>query len=406
MPSVNSSPPEAGGPQAGGPQAGGSEPSPGAAPGGGPAFGVYVHVPYCARACPYCDFDFRVDARPDGRALLEQLQAELEARIDARRGDPAHTVYVGGGTPSVLSPQDLQGLLRWIGSTWQTGACVEWTVEFNPEHADEAHLRACSDGGVDRISLGVQSFDAQGLRQLGRAHTPAQAQAAVSRARDQGLKVSVDLIVGWPGQQLEGLQREVETAVSLGVDHVSVYALTIEPGTPWERLVERGVRRLPRADTSADALLACEALLEAAGLQHYEVASYARPGADAQHNTGYWCGRDYVGVGPSAASARYEGAAVVRTTNPRGQAWWDGHPPQRETLSGEACAREALWLALRRLQGVKIEGLLTRIGRDRAWLEARVAKSLSRGNIRLTEGTIAVAPGRWLHHDDIAADVL
>lgn len=370
------------------------------------AFGVYVHVPFCARACPYCDFDFRVDARPDGAPLVAGLAAEVQGRTDARVGQAPHTIYVGGGTPSVLSPTDLQALLGWVAQTWPSQACVEWTVEFNPEHCDPARLDALVAAGVGRISLGVQSFDAAGLRQLGRAHTPEQARAAIERARARCLAVSVDLIVGWPGQTVAGLRDELAQVEASGVDHVSVYALTIEPGTPWERLAERGVRRLPQADASADALECCAEVLEAAGFVHYEVASYARGGAFAAHNSGYWLGRDYVGVGPSAASARREGASVARRTNPRGEHWWSRGEPSHEVLEGESAAREALWLALRLLQGVEVDPLLARVGRDLAWLEARTGRARARGNVELRSGVVRVAPGRWLHHDDIGADVL
>lgn len=370
------------------------------------AFGLYVHVPYCARACPYCDFDFRVDPRPDGGALLEALRREVLGRDDARLGQSPYTIYVGGGTPSVLSAEDLGALLAWISSTWSAQACAEWTVECNPEHIDPARLESLQRAGVHRISLGVQSLDPVGLRQLGRAHDPDQACEAVEAAQRLGLAVSVDLIVGWPGQTTEGLRAELQRVMSLGASHVSIYALTIEPGTPWERLAERGVRRLPQVDDAADALECCAAVLGGAGFVHYEVASYARGPAYAVHNTGYWLGRDYVGVGPSAASAQHRGDGVARRANPRGADWWAGEGASVEVLDSESAAREALWLSLRLLEGVEIDGFLRRVHRDRAWLDARTARARARGNITLDGGRMRVAAGRWMHHDDIAADVL
>jgi len=370
------------------------------------AFGVYVHVPYCARACPYCDFDFRVDARPDGAAFLAGLAHEVRTRADVRIGQAAHTLYVGGGTPSVLGADDLRALLAWMGQTWDGSQRAEWTVEFNPEHADPARLDALVSQGVSRVSLGVQSFDAGGLRQLGRAHDAAAAVAAVKAAAERGLEVSLDLIVGWPGQTLDGLRAELDVVLGLPVDHVSIYALTIEAGTPWERLAERGVRRLPRAEDAADALECTAEVLAAAGFVHYEVASYARGDAFARHNSGYWLGRDYVGLGPSAASARSVPGGVERRSNARGARWWQGEAPSVERLDAEERAREALWLALRLLQGVEIDPFLRRIDRDLAWLEARTARARARGNVALHGGRLRVAEGRWLHHDDIAADVL
>ncbi|MBV1858344.1 MAG: radical SAM family heme chaperone HemW [Nannocystaceae bacterium] len=370
------------------------------------AFGLYVHVPYCARACPYCDFDFRVDPRPDGGALVDALQHEVLRRDDARVGQAPHTIYVGGGTPSVLSADDLGALLGWIAKTWSTQACVEWTVECNPEHIDAARLESLQRAGVHRISLGVQSFDPVGLRQLGRAHNPDQACEAVDAAQRLGLAVSVDLIVGWPGQSTDGLRAELRRVLSLGASHVSVYALTIEPGTPWERLAERGVRRLPQVDDAADALECCSSVLGDAGFVHYEVASYAQGSAFAIHNTGYWLGRDYVGVGPSAASAEHRADGVARRSNPRGADWWAGEAATLEVLESESAAREALWLSLRLLDGLEIDPFLLRVQRDRAWLDLRTARARARGNVSLEGGRMRVLAGRWMHHDDIAADVL
>ncbi len=369
-------------------------------------FGVYVHVPFCARACPYCDFDFRVDARPDGASLLRALRSEAQERDDARVAEAARTFYVGGGTPSVLAADDLRALLQWMARTWSTGALVEWTVEFNPEHADPSRLDVLAEAGVTRVSLGTQSFDRRGLVQLGRAHAPTAAADAVAQAHARGIAGSVDLLVGWPGQGEAGLDAEIDAVLALDCSHVSIYALTIEAGTPWERLVERGVRQAPQADVAASRLEQTHKRLVAAGFEHYEVASYARSGARAEHNSGYWLGRDYVGLGPSAASAAFDGPAVARRTNARGADWWGGQGPSEESLDEESGAREAVWLALRLLEGVSVAGLLERIRRDRAWLEAQLARPLAVGNVELTGDRLRVAPGRWLHHDAIAVDVL
>lgn len=369
-------------------------------------FGLYVHVPFCARACPYCDFDFRVDARPDAASFVSALDVECRTREDVRGGQTPNTIYVGGGTPSVLGPAGLAELLAWIGERWSCEDVREWTVEFNPEHVDEARLAVLVDAGVSRISLGVQSFDAIGLRMLGRAHDVEQAHAAIDAAHTHGLSVSADLIVGWPEQTGEGLKRELEAVLRSGCTHASIYALTIESGTPWERLARRGVRRLPQADASGDRLAQTHDALTAAGFEHYEIASYAKGGAIARHNTGYWRGLDYVGLGPSAASARFDAAGVCRRTNAAGARWWAGDPPNEERLDSEARAREALWLGLRELTGVEITPFLARVDRDEAWLAARIARPLAQGNLERSGPSLRVASGRWLHHDAIAVDLL
>lgn len=406
--------------------------------------GLYVHVPFCARACPYCDFDFEVGRDPPAAAFVEALEAERRAR-GLPLGMPVRTVYVGGGTPSLLGPAGLRALLGWIDASFDAREALERTVELNPEHVDEALLDALVAGGVDRVSLGVQSLTPSALVQLGRAHAAERARAALCAAVDRGLRVSADLIVGWPGQGEASLRADVEGLLATGVEHVSIYALTIEAGTPWEALVRRGRRSTPDADAQAERLEQAAALLEAAGLRHYEVASYARPGRRAVHNLGYWTWRDYVGLGPSAASARHAAdGSVERRTNPRGLERWraalggagaapggeeaeprgmgaepggagaePGGMGEVERLDPEAAAAEGLWLGLRVLDGLDVGAFLRRFPRiDDAWLRARTAAQIGRGNLErvrlegIDQELLRVAPGRWLWHDEIGAALL
>jgi oxygen-independent coproporphyrinogen-3 oxidase len=370
---------------------------------------LYLHVPFCARACPYCDFDFRVDARPAIEPFLAALEQEIATRDDTQRR--FETVYLGGGTPSVFAAPDLARLLAWIRERLPVAHATEWTVECNPEHVDAARLHALVEAGVDRISLGVQSLRRDGLVQLGRAHTPDAALRSVEACVQAGLRVSADLIVGWPGHDPSSIARDVATLVDAGAEHLSIYALTIEPDTPWIRLVERGTRSMPDPDAQADALRATEAALAGAGFVHYEIASWARtPSAQSRHNLGYWTGRDYVGLGPSAASARaLPGGGLHRRTNPRGFDPWPGAAPDEEILSPAHAAAEALWLGLRVLTGLPVADFLRRFpGYDRAWIDAATARQRELGNLLWSSDgqTLVVAPDRWLHHDAIAADLL
>ena len=374
--------------------------------------GLYVHVPFCARACPYCDFDFAVNRAPDVLAYLGALQSELHARRIVETM-PVHTLYVGGGTPSVLGPAGLAALLGWLGERFDVSAVAETTVELNPEHVDASLIEALREVGVDRVSLGVQSLDPGGLRQLGRMHDRAQALGAMRACVQAGLRVSADLIVGWPGQSLAVLEEDLNAVMATGAGHVSIYALSIEPGTPWERMVARGQRALPRAEHQADVLARTEAILTAAGFDHYEVASYARPGEMSQHNRGYWTGRDYVGLGPSAGSATtLAGGVLRRRTNPRGWTAWQGDPAagDEERLEPLEAAAEALWVGLRLLEGIDIGALIARFdGRiDAAWVRHRAKRQLQRGNLvwEGQPGRLRVAEGRWLWHDEICADLL
>jgi oxygen-independent coproporphyrinogen-3 oxidase len=407
--------------------------------------GLYVHVPFCARACPYCDFDFEVGRSPDLGRFLAGLERELDARLaesagtaeaPVRRslpvvegqgssdmsegpgprraaippGEAWPTVYLGGGTPSLLGVDGLRALGAWISGRFPGAGAEEYTVEVNPEHAGAELYAAVRAIGGTRVSLGVQTFDVEGLRGLGRAHDPGQARAAVVDAKAAGLAVSVDLIVGYPGQSAASLESDLATVIALGVEHVSIYALTVEAGTPWETLVRRGKRALPDPDHQADMLLATEATLVAAGLEHYEVASYALPGHEARHNLGYWTWRDYLGLGPSAHSAVYAAdGSLVRRGNRRGLAAWAADPAcpgELEVLDPVAAASEGLWTGIRHLPGLVVADFLRRFPAvDRAWIEARTRRQVGLGNLVLAE-TLRVAPGRWMWHDAIAADLL
>jgi oxygen-independent coproporphyrinogen-3 oxidase len=415
--------------------------------------GLYVHVPFCARACPYCDFDFEVGRSPDLERFLAGLERELDGRLAERTGPRGQvearaatrslpiltgpeghvqtdmssepgpkraamppgeawpTVYLGGGTPSLLGPEGLRALGGWISGRFPGAGAEEYTVEVNPEHACPALYAAIRAMGGTRVSLGVQSFDAEGLRALGRGHEPGQARAAVVGAREAGLDLSVDLIVGYPGQSAASLAVDLAELTTLGASHVSVYALTVESGTPWEALVRRGKRVLPDADHQADMLLATESALVAAGLEHYEVASYAAPGHKARHNLGYWTWRDYLGLGPSAHSAVYAGdGSLVRRGNRRGLAAWAADPVSPAELDIQdpvAAASEGLWTGIRHLPGLDVERFLARFPAvDRAWIEARTRRQVALGNLAFAGRLLRVAPGRWLWHDAIAADLL
>ena len=188
---------------------------------------------------------------------------------------------------------------RWVSVSID---CREFTVELNPEHVSPALLDALAEIGVDRVSLGVQSLVPEGLRSLGRVHTREQARESVHACVMRGLRTSADLIVGWPGHTDAMLFEELDVLLEAGAEHLSIYALTIEPDTPWPKLVRRGLRVLPDEDEQAERLLAAEQHLHAQGLTHYEIASYARPGAEARHNGKYWRALDVIGFGPSAAS--------------------------------------------------------------------------------------------------------
>lgn len=271
---------------------------------GGPAplpVSLYVHVPFCVSKCAYCDFY----SRPGG----ETLRAPF---IDAALFEAGHwshydllddvpTVYIGGGTPTILG----DGLVRLVEGILQTAHVregAEITVETNPETTDAGSVSGLIAAGVNRFSLGVQSFDDDVLRTLGRCHDASRAREAIGVLRGSGVGFSIDLICGVPGQTTESWEATLEEAVSCGARHLSVYPLSVEEGTPLHAAVAAGRIPEPDPDIAADMMLAAEVALTAAGMPRYEVASYAQPGHEARHNLVYWTGGAYLGVGPHAAS--------------------------------------------------------------------------------------------------------
>lgn len=262
-------------------------------------WGLYVHVPWCRIRCPYCPFVVVPDRDTTDRDAFVDRVLALRARRARDFAGAPRTVYLGGGTPSRLPVDGLRRLLDGLVGP----DTVEVTVEANPEDVDAAWLNAVQASGVTRLSLGVQTLDPRHARRLGRAHTPADARRALSLVRDAGLASwSVDLMFGLPDQTVDDVVRDVDALLAAGPPHVSLYGLTIEPGTPFARAAADG--RLGEADEDlwSAQLDAIVAALHTAGLRRYEVSNAARPGHEAVHNRGYWQGLPYLGIGPGAHS--------------------------------------------------------------------------------------------------------
>ncbi|MGB1278050.1 MAG: coproporphyrinogen-III oxidase family protein, partial [Nannocystaceae bacterium] len=278
------------------------------------ATGLYIHVPFCARACPYCDFDFVVGRHPEVDGYFAGLAAEVASRRQQGEVLPRHydTVYFGGGTPSLLGVDGLVRLVEWVRREFPGSGGTEWTVEVNPEHGCEALFVALKAAGVTRVSLGIQTLDPDGLEELGRVHRREQALASIEQAHRAGLAVSADLILGYRRQHSRGLARDIDVLTASGATHISVYALTVEANTPWVKLVRRGKREMPDSDAQAKLLGEAEARFAAQGFAHYEIASYGHSGHQAQHNRIYWTWCNYTGLGPSAHSATYAASGAVR----------------------------------------------------------------------------------------------
>lgn len=274
-------------------------------------FEVYIHVPFCLRRCGYCDFntytavDLGGGASRGNYAAMTIREMRLVRDWQERHGiaePPASTVFFGGGTPTILPADDLIAILSAIRELWGVEDGAEITTEANPDTVDAATIRALADGGFTRVSFGMQSAVPHVLRTLDRTHTPANVEAGVRAAGAAGLRSSVDLIYGAPGEGLEDWRTSVRTAIDLGVNHISAYALTVEPTTKMGRQIAAGVLPKPDDDDEAAKYEIADELFSAAGLQWYEISNWARPGYESRHNLGYWRNVDWAGIGPGAHS--------------------------------------------------------------------------------------------------------
>lgn len=265
-------------------------------------FGVYVHWPYCARICPYCDFNVHRDRRPgEAAALAQAILADLARRREITGPRRLTSVFFGGGTPSLMSPEAVAGVVEACRRLWEAGPDLEVSLEANPTDAEAGRFADLAGAGVNRLSLGLQSLDDAALIQLGRNHDAAAGRRAVEAAARVFPRVSIDLIYARPGQSPQAWAEELDEAIALGAGHISPYQLTIEPGTAFERAVRRG-RILPPGDPqAADLWEVTQGRLATAGFEAYEVSNHARsPAERSRHNLVYWRGGDWLGVGPGA----------------------------------------------------------------------------------------------------------
>ncbi len=264
-------------------------------------FGVYVHWPFCAAKCPYCDFNSHVRRGVDQARWRRALVAEIAAAARAAPGRVVDTVFFGGGTPSLMPPETVAAVLAAIAAGWTLAPDAEITLEANPTSVEAGRFRGYRDAGVNRLSMGVQALNDADLRALGRMHDTAEAVRAFAVARGIFPRVSFDLIYARQGQTLADWRAELGRALALAIDHLSLYQLTIEPDTRFGELAARGrLRGLPDAALAADMYLATQEICAAAGLAGYEISNHARPGAESRHNLVYWRYGDYAGIGPGA----------------------------------------------------------------------------------------------------------
>ncbi|MBF0126290.1 MAG: radical SAM family heme chaperone HemW [Magnetococcales bacterium] len=322
---------------------------------------LYLHIPFCVRKCPYCDFYSLVDARADqtryATALLREL-AYYRALLPERE---IHSIHMGGGTPSILQGEVIVALLEGVRRSWRLSGACEITLEANPESFSLSKLALWKQAGVNRLSIGVQALDDDRLQRLQRPHDVALAWKVLEAALVSMDRVSVDLIYGTPGHRLAEWRRELEAVVATGIGHVSCYGLTLEPGTAFHR---RGLT-LPGEEESVELFRWTRSFLAERGLSPYEISNFARPGQESRHNLTYWEYGDYLGIG-AAAHGKWtlEDGTLWRSENPRDLRRYLTVGGLRRDLGREEAGRECLMMGLRLTQGLSRRRYQAITGRD------------------------------------------
>ncbi len=325
-------------------------------------FGLYLHWPFCQSKCPYCDFNSHVAAHIDQNRWKRAYLSEIERLGRETRGRILDTVFLGGGTPSLMNPDLVAAILEKIRATWPMTNAPEITLEANPGSVEAGRFHGYRDAGINRVSMGIQALNDQDLRRLGRLHSVDEARRAFDVAKSIFDRVSFDLIYGRQDQSLQDWTQELQQALAMSVDHLSLYHLTIEDGTAFgDRFARGGLRGLPNEDLAADLYLATQDACEAGGLPGYEVSNHARPGAESRHNLIYWRGGDYLGVGPGAHGRMTLDGVRLATESPKAPGVWlqmveNGTPAEmpRSALTSRDHAQEYLLMSMRLAEGMSM----------------------------------------------------
>jgi len=374
-------------------------------------FGIYVHWPFCAAKCPYCDFNSHVRGTLDESGWIAGIEKELDWTAEAQGDDRplVETIFFGGGTPSLMSGKAVGRLLDKISRNWRVANDIEITLESNPASADAARFADYKAAGVGRLSLGMQALNDADLKALGRLHNAQEARAALELAMAHFPRVSLDLIYARPGQTVAGWRAELARALSFGTDHLSLYQLTIEPQTPFALLHKSGALKIPGEELAAELYEITQEMTEAAGLPAYEISNHARPGSESRHNLIYWRYGDYAGVGPGAhGRLNLNGKRMATATIRLPERWQDEVAKQGRAFTdfidvpdGEA-AREHLLMNLRLAEGLDLAAYELRWGSRPA--PNKVADLVEQGMLAQTGEVIsATAQGRLLLNAVIAA---
>jgi putative oxygen-independent coproporphyrinogen III oxidase len=379
---------------------------------GEPGFGVYVHWPFCAAKCPYCDFNSHVRHQPvDQLRYTAAFLKEMETMRKMSGPKTVTSIFLGGGTPSLMDPSTVGAILNGIAQHWHVPDGIEITMEANPSSVEAERFRGYRAAGINRVSMGVQALNDTDLKFLGRLHDVADALKAIKLAREIFPRMSFDLIYARPKQTVEAWEAELKQAISYAVDHLSLYQLTIEEGTPFYGLHKAGKLIVPDDEQSALLYEATQEITAAHGMPAYEVSNHAKPGAESRHNLTYWRYGDYAGIGPGAHGRLTRGRDKIATaTERRPETWLDqvetqGHGMvDQELLGFDEQADELLLMGLRLTEGVDLARWQELSGRDPD--PVREERLLEHGFIeRLGNSRLRCTPSGMLILDAVVADL-
>jgi oxygen-independent coproporphyrinogen-3 oxidase len=368
--------------------------------------GIYLHIPFCKKACHYCNFHFSTSMRHADK-MIAAIHAELQLRKkEAQR--PVETIYFGGGTPSVLSKEHIVGMLDQVHQHYDVIQSPEITLEANPDDLTLEYMQALQEAGINRLSIGIQSFHDSELKLMNRAHNASQALSSVTLAKKEFDNVSIDLLFGNPNTTLDDWKRNLDHALQLEVPHISSYALTLEPKTALERFVDKGVVSLLDENVVEAQFHHLVDTLTQAGYDHYELSSFGKPGYHSQNNTGYWQGKTYLGIGPSAhgfdGNQRYWN---VSNNASYMQQITKGELPQTiEKLSVVDIFNESIMIGLRASWGVSLQAMENKLGlRYRQHLEDQAKRFMDEGLLHIENNALKTTRKGVFLADGISAEL-
>lgn len=369
--------------------------------------GIYLHVPFCRKACHYCDFHFSTTMKGKSE-MLQAMGRELEKRKEYLRGEKVSTIYFGGGTPSLLTSDEINRLTDEITRWHELSDEVEFTLEANPDDLTKEKIQQLRGTSVNRLSIGIQSFRDADLQWMNRAHTASQSDYAVKLAQDAGFSnITIDLIYSIPGMTNETWKQNLQNAIDLDVDHISAYSLTVEPRTYFGHLEKKGLLKSFPQESSQDQFLLMNRILSENGFEHYEVSNFARPGCRSKHNTSYWEGKTYLGIGPSAHSFDGESRQWNVANNAIYVRSVQGNEAylERELLDERSRLNEYIMTGLRTSHGINLDDITQKFGIDLMSINSESIQDLIRnGKMVHEDSVLKLTVHGYLLADRIASD--